>query len=371
MRIPLSAPDITDAEIDAVAAVLRSSQLSLGPALGAFEQAFADYLGVPDAIAVSSGTAGLHLCVRALGLGAQDEVLVPSFTFIAAANAIRYEGATPVFVDIEADTLNMDPDAVERAITPRTRAIMAVHTFGRPASMDRLLALAEQHNLRVIEDACESIGAMHQGRMTGTLGHAGVFAFYPNKQMTTGEGGMIVTHDSTLAGKLRALRNQGRYASDNWLQHEEFGYNYRLSELACALGIEQLKRLPAMLARREAVARLYDAHLGDVAGLELPSLTAPHATISWFVYVVRLTPACATSRDAVLAYLQARGIGCARYFAPLHLQPCYQDQPLRNALPVTEQQATRTLALPFFNRITEDEVGQVASALRTAMACSE
>ncbi|MFT4113177.1 DegT/DnrJ/EryC1/StrS family aminotransferase [Silvibacterium sp.] len=367
MRIPLSQPDITDAEIEAVTAVLRSPQLSLGPRLPAFERAMAGYVGVAHGIGVNSGTSGLHLCVRALGLGEGDEVIVPSFTFIAAANAIRFERATPVFADIDPVTLNLDPARVEAAITPRTRAIMAVHNFGVPAPMDALLEIAERHRLVVIEDACEAIGAEYRGRGVGSFGHAAVFAFYPNKQITTGEGGMIVTQDAGLAAKMRAWRNQGRYDSADWLQHEELGYNYRLPEMSCALGLAQLRRLDEILIARARVAAMYERALAEIPELILPSQELADGRRSWFVYVLRLADRFAPQqRDWLASYLQEQGIGCARYFAPIHLQPSYSAW--RGAhLPVTEAVAARTLALPFFNRLTEDEVAQVADVLRAGL----
>ncbi|GGA64540.1 polysaccharide biosynthesis protein [Edaphobacter acidisoli] len=367
MKIPLSSPDITEAEIAAVTAVLRTSHLSLGPQMEAFERAFATYIDTPHAVAVSSGTAGLHLCMRALNIGEGDEVIVPSFTFIAAANAIRYERATPVFVDIDRESLNLSPAAIERAITPRTRAILAVHTFGRPAEMPAILDIARRHNLRIIEDACEALGAEHNGEKTGTFGDAAVFAFYPNKQITTGEGGMVVTRSTDLAARIRALRNQGRYDSNDWLQHTELGYNYRLSEMNCALGLAQLNRIEEILSHREQVARLYQKHLANTDGLILPALEATHSRISWFVYVIRLDATfSANARDTIIAHLTQAGIGCARYFAPIHLQPSYSAW--RNAvLPVTEAEACRTIALPFFNRITEDEIAHVSEELRAAL----
>src|SRR5271165_2984895 len=291
IRIPLSAPDISEADVRAVSDVLRTSRLSLGPKLGEFEAAIAKYVGASNAVAVSSGTAGLHLCVRALGIRDGDEVLVPSFTFIAAANAIRYERAVPVFVDIEPHTLNLDPARVEQAITPRTRAIMLVHTFGCPADIAPILEIAHRHGLFVIEDACEAIGAEYDGSKVGTHGDAGVFAFYPNKQMTTGEGGVIVTNNPEIATLARKLRNHGREDSDNWFQHTELGYNYRISDINCALGIEQLKRIEPILARRAAIARAYDQKLAGLATLQLPLLNVPRRRISWFVYVVRLAGA--------------------------------------------------------------------------------
>jgi len=367
MKIPLSQPDITEAEIAVVADVLRSPRLSLGPKLDEFEHMMAAYIGVPHAIAVNSGTSGLHLCVRALGIGEGDEVIVPSFTFIAAANAIRYERARPVFVDIDSVTLNLDPEKVEAAITPRTRAIMVVHTFGVPAAMEAILAIAERHRLLVIEDACEAIGAEYQRRHAGSFGHAAVFAFYPNKQITTGEGGMILTRDAVLAGRMRALRNQGRFDSDDWFQHSEVGYNYRISELNCALGIGQLKRIEEILRRREAVAQAYQKELEEVMELILPPASIPHTRISWFVYVVRLASRFnGNTRDALQGFLQRKGIGCGRYFAPIHLQPSYSEW-RETKLPVTESESARTLALPFFNTLSELQVREVGAALRAGL----
>jgi perosamine synthetase len=368
MRIPLSAPDVTEPEIEAVAAVLRSSQLSLGPKLGAFESAMADVAGVSHAVAVSSGTAGLHLCLQALGVSEGDEVIVPSFTFIAAANAIRYVGAVPVFVDIEEESLNMSPEGIERSITARTRALMVVHTFGRPADMSRILAIARRHELAVIEDACEAIGAEFAGRRVGSFGDLAVFAFYPNKQITTGEGGVVVTRRAEFAAHLRVLRNQGRSPSDDWLQHIELGYNYRLSEMSCALGLGQLKRLPEILRRREDVARLYNRYLSGIKGLILPALDVSDGRISWFVYVVRLDASYTPEdRDSIVHDLQRAGIGCGRYFGPVHLQPAYLAWSNASMLPVTEAQACRTIALPFFNRIGEDQLAEVCAALSVSM----
>jgi perosamine synthetase len=368
MTIPLSSPDITEAEIEAVSAVLRTSRLSLGPQMEAFEDAMANYIGTPHAIAVSSGTAGLHLCIKALGIGEGDEVIVPSFTFIAAANAIRYERAQPVFVDIDADSLNMSPAAIEQAITPKTRAILVVHTFGRPAEMAAIMDIASRHGLFIIEDACEAIGATYQDRMAGSFGDAAVFAFYPNKQITTGEGGMVVTRRPELAAHIRALRNQGRYDSTDWLQHAELGYNYRLSEINCALGLAQLKRIGPILQQREKVARQYQHSLAEISELILPATDIPEINISWFVYVVRLAVTFTEAdRDSIIATLTNAGIGCARYFAPIHLQPSYATWRNAASLPVTEAQASRTIALPFFNRITEDEIAQVSDTLRTAL----
>lgn len=369
MKIPLSVPDIADAEIESVSAVLRSGRLSLGPRLEEFEQSIAHYCRVPYAAGVSSGTAGLHLSIRALGIGDGDEVILPSFTFVAAANALRYERAIPVFVDIDPVTLNLDPAAVEAAITPKTRAILAVHTFGVPADMARLMEIAHRHGLLLIEDACEAVGAEFQRKKVGTFGNAGVFAFYPNKQITTAEGGAVVTSDPALAAKIKALRNHGRAADAGWLQHAELGYNYRLSELHCALGIEQLKRVDAILQRREQIARAYQRQLAQLPMLELPPRDLADRKISWFVYVVRVKEARGSirrhsARDDLVHKLAQRGIETARYFAPIHLQPAYQGLfTPRQKLDITESAGARTLALPFFNRITGDQLDAVCSAL--------
>ncbi len=365
MRIPLSAPDIDEDDVAAVVGVLRSSRLSLGPVLGEFESRFAGYVGTRDAVAVSSGTAGLHLALLALGIGAGDEVIVPSFTFIAAANAIRYVGASPVFVDVDPMTLNMDAGCVESLITSRTRALMVVHTFGCPADLDALLAIAARYKLKVIEDACEAIGAEYKGRKVGTFGDAGVFAFYPNKQITTGEGGMVVTSDRVVASSIRSLRNQGRGQTDDWFEHSDFGYNYRISEMNCALGLSQLRRIDSILERRRAVAEEYDRRLRGCSAMVLPPLAVRDRVISWFVYVVRLSAKFGVAdRDEVRHRLNERGIGCGRYFAPIHLQPVYRSMTSASPqLAVTESQATRTLALPFFNRIKNEEIAEVCDAL--------
>ena len=368
--IPLSAPDITQAEIDAVTAVLRTPHLSLGPELSAFEAALAAYHEVTHAVAVSSGTAGLHLALLTLGIGEGDEVIVPSFAFIAVANAVIQVRATPVFAEIDPITLNLDPAAVERAITPRTRVMIVVHTFGIPADMDKLQVIARNHNLFILEDACEAIGAEFgqppHSRRVGSFGELAVLGFYPNKQLTTGEGGAVLARDPAHAARLRSLRNQGRSGSD-WLDHAEPGYNYRLSELACALGRSQLSRIDEMLDLRRAAAQRYNDLLAAIPALELPNLSLPGRTISWFVYVVRLPEG--VDRDRVRAALSARGIATGRYFAPIHLQAGWRTHPSARSLslPITESIAHRTLALPFFNRITADQQGEVAVTLNKAI----
>jgi perosamine synthetase len=365
MRIPLSAPEITEQDIAAVTEVLRTSSLSLGPKVGEFERSISRYLGSSDAIAVSSGTSGLHLCIRALGISEGDEVIVPSFAFIAVANAVRYERAVPVFADIDPQTLNLDPSQLEQQITPRTRAIIVVHTFGCPAALTGILQIAKRHGLFVIEDACEAIGAEYEGQKVGALGDAGVFGFYPNKQITTGEGGAVVTNNPEIALKIRNLRNQGRDDSAEWFQHTELGYNYRISDINCALGIEQLSRIDSILDRRESIARQYSDILARVPDLMLPPMALPGRKISWFVYVVRLSARFSEAhRDRIVNEMKSRGIALGRYFAPIHLQPVYTRSARGNsALPVTESQASRSLALPFFNRIREEQIKEVCQTL--------
>lgn len=368
MRIPLSAPDITEGDIEAVVSVLRTPRLSIGPRMVEFEELVAEAAGVPYGVAVSSGTAGLHLCLRALGIGEGDEVILPSFTFIAAGNAVLYQRARPVFVDIDPNTLNLDPARLEEKITARTRAIIAVDTFGRPADLDPVLDIARKHGLAVIEDACEALGAQYRGRKAGGIGDLGVFGFYPNKPVTTGEGGMVVTGDSKLAEIMRALRNQGRLPNDGWLEHTLLGYNYRLSEMNCALGISQMKRLHDILEAREAVAMRYARALESLAELTLPAVGIEDGRLCWFVYVVRLSARYSRAdRDMIWQELMARGIGCARYFAPLHLQPLFTPY-ANDDLTVTEHVAARTLALPFFNGLTDGQIAEVSGSLRTLLS---
>ena len=366
MRIPLSAPDITDAEIEAVAAVLRTPSLSLGPRLPEFEEAFAARVGARHAVAVSSGTAGLHLAVRACGIAEGDEVVTTPFSFVASANAILYERGVPVFVDVDPASLNIDPGRIEAALTPRTRAILPVHVFGRPADMGAILEIANRRGLPVIEDACEALGARVAGRAAGSLGRCGVFGFYPNKQITTGEGGMVVTDDPALASLCRSLRNHGRDDGAPAMLHARLGYNYRLSELACALGAAQLRRLDGILAAREAVARRYHTRLSGCADLLLPEVDPAGVRVSWFVYVVRLAARWTRGdRDRIVGEMEAQGIGCRPYFPVLHLQP-HLAALLGHGpgdFPVAEAAADRTLALPFHGRLSEADVDSVCDAL--------
>jgi perosamine synthetase len=371
MIIPLSRPDITEAECDAVLDVLRSDALSLGPRLPAFEQAVAEAAATPYAVAVNSGTSALHLAVKSAGIAEGHEVITTPFSFVASANAILFERATPVFADIDPDTYNIDPGKVRDAVTSRTRGLLPVHVFGRPADLPALLDIADAHRLAVIEDACEAVGATIGGRPVGGWGHAGVFAFYPNKQLTTGEGGAVVTTSEEVAARCRSWRNQGRGEAGSWLQHERLGYNYRLSDLNCALGSVQFARRREILAMRERVARAYTERLKFMVPEVIPPAPPAHgAEISWFVYVVRLRDEYSRAdRDAVLARLKEQGIGCNNYFTPIHLQPFYRERFgfARGDFPITERVAERTIALPFHNRLSTQEIDLVAGALREAV----
>ncbi len=362
--IEMAFPDVDERDVEAVAAVVRSGRLALGPRAGDFERAVAGYVGVRHAVAVSSGTAALHLIVRGLGLGPRDEVLVPSFTFAASVNAILYEGARPVFVDMDPRTLNLDPADLERRITHRTRAILAVDVFGLPADWDTLERLGRRYGLPLIDDCCEALGAEYRGRRLGSFGDAGAFAFYPNKQITTGEGGMIVTDRDDLAALARSCANQGRGAMGAWLEHDRMGYNYRMDEMSAALGLSQMGRIDQLLARRERVARMYLERLAAA----LPEVTVPapagQGRRSWFVFVVTLPEGC--DRDRTIAGMELEGVPARGYFAPIHTQPYIRERfgDLEGTLPVTEAVARRTLALPFHNRLTGAQVDRVLGALR-------
>lgn len=368
--IPLSSPDVTAEDRQLVDQVLSGRTLSLGPLLPAFEEAMANAAGTRFAVAVNSGTSALHLCVKAAGLGPGDEVITTPFSFVASANCLLYEQATPKFVDIESRTYNIDPELVADAVGPQTRGILPVHVFGHPCDIPSILKIAERHNLPVIEDSCEAIGATIGGRPAGGLGHSGTFAFYPNKQITTGEGGAIVTNDENTARLCRSWRNQGRGEGSSWLQHERLGYNYRLSDINCALGLGQLSRLDRILAMRSQVAAAYTEALRSLPELILPAEPVRGTKISWFVYVVRLRDEFRREdRDAILESLRAEGIGCNNYFAPIHLQEFYRERFgfRRGQFPVTEHVADRTIALPFFNTLSSAQIEAVCSALRRAI----
>jgi len=361
--VPMSAPDISEEDVQAAAEVVRSGRLALGPKTEEFERLVAEYVGVKHAVAVSSGTAALHLIVKALGIGPEDEVLVPSFTFVASVNVILYEGAKPVFVDIEPDTYNLDPEDLENRITPRTKAIMVVDVFGHPAEWDEISRIAEKYGLKVIDDSCEALGAEYKGKKLGQFGDAAAFAFYPNKQMTTGEGGMIVTNDDQVAKLCRSLRNQGRGEMGAWLEHERLGYNYRMTEMSAALGVSQFRRIEELLAKRERVARMYTERLSELEWIRTP-VVRPYVRMSWFVYVVTLAEGM--HRDPVMKALAEEGIPTRGYFSPVHLQPYVRRRlgTKEGMLPVTESVARRTIALPFHGNMTEAEVDMVVEALK-------
>jgi perosamine synthetase len=391
-QIPMSSPDLTAAEVQAVEAVLRTPFLSIGPRIAEFEKRMADYVGVRHAVGVSSGTAGLHLCVVAAGIGEGDLVITTPFSFVASSNCVLYERAVPLFIDIDPQTLNIDPTLVAQAVedlarggevarrwlppalrqsppeSPTLKAILPVDVFGQPADMDPIRQVAERHRLTVIEDACEAIGAGYKGRQAGTLGDAAVFAFYPNKQMTTGEGGVIVTDVDEWDALFRSLRNQGRDQSGTWLNHVRLGYNYRLDEMSAALGVAQLARMEELLHKREQVAWMYRERLREIEGVFLPRIAPTTTRMSWFVYVIRLAPRI--DRDAVMARLHAQGVACRPYFTPIHLQPFYVQKfgYAAGDFPATEAAAHSTLALPFHNRLDQATVDRVCMTLAEALA---
>lgn len=364
--IPLSMPDITDAEVRAVLSTLRSGRLSRGPALEEFERLVAQRTGRTHAVGVSSGTAGLHLALDALGVGPGDEVITPAFSFVASANCISYVGATPVFVDADPRSLNIDVDAVEAKITDKTKAIIAVEVFGNPAGMDKLAALSAKYEIPLIEDACEGLGGRLGRDPIGGFGRIAVFGFYPNKQITTGEGGMIVTDDDRLADLCRSLRNQGRPADErDWLDHERLGYNYRLSELHAALGAAQMQRLDDLLEARSLVAEAYTRRLLGNTDLIVPTVEVG-TRMSWFVYVVRLTDRFSDAdRNAIIDGLRRHDVGCGNYFPTIPLMPFYAERFgfKEGDFPVTESISHRTIALPFFTRLTQREIDLVCQTL--------
>jgi perosamine synthetase len=367
--IPLSQPVIGPREEELVLQTLRSGRLSLGPMLGEFERRFAERVGVSHASAVSSGTAGLHLAIRAAGVEPGDEVITTPFSFVASANCMLYEGARPVFCDIDERTLNLDPAAAGAAVSHRTAGILPVHIFGYPADIPAFEELTDRRGLWLVEDACEALGAVHgDGRPVGSRGHPAVFAFYPNKQMTTGEGGILTCPNVEFKQRIDSERNQGRAPDMGWLDHDRLGFNYRLSDIACALGVAQLEHLDDLLAGRARVASLYNEALADAEGIELPCPDADGDRRSWFVYVVRL-PA-EVERDAAIEALRARGVDSKPYLPAIHLMSFYRQRfgHREGEFPVCEDVARRSLALPFFPQLTEGQIAQVAEALREVLA---
>ncbi|OFW72766.1 MAG: hypothetical protein A2Y55_06810 [Actinobacteria bacterium RBG_16_68_12] len=365
--VSLSSPWLDKREEELVSAVLRSGRLSLGPTIDQFEEEFADAVGAPYAAAVSSGTAGLHLLCITAGVAPGHEVITSPYSFVASANCAVYEGAAPVFADVDRRTFNLDPAAVEAAITARTRAVVAVDIYGYPCELDPLRELCDARGIALIEDACEGLGARYQSRLLGSHGPPAVFAFYPNKQMTTGEGGMVTTHSEEEWRLVKSLRNQGRADSGGWLEHARLGFNYRLDDVRAAIGLGQLEKLDEILSSRATVAGRYSELLGEIPGLELPCADDADHERSWFVYVVVLPSGA--DREAVISRLDAGGVQTARYLPCIHLQPYMQQRfGFRVGLcPVAEELSARTLAIPFHARLDQDDQEYVAAALAAAL----
>jgi perosamine synthetase len=386
VMIPLSKPDISEKEVEYVSKVLRSGMLSLGPRLKEFEERFADFVGSRYAVALNSGTSALHLCVRALGIGVGDAVITTSFSFVASVNCFLYEGAVPIFVDIDPQTLNLSATQIERYLRECCRrnsagrmtdkisgrvvkAILPVHVFGVPCDMNSIQDLGRAYRLSVLEDACEALGAKSRGRGVGTMSDAACFAFYPNKQMTTGEGGMVVTNNEAIARACRSMRNQGRDDDSGWLRHVRLGFNYRLSDIHCALGLAQLERIEELLKKRQNVASAYGQALANIPGLMLPKDRGGDIR-SWFVYVVRVgRNAGSTARDRILQRLRSRGIGCQAYFPAIHRQPYMRDVAFLSLGPLSQTEAASDccLALPFFSTLRQEQIDFIAEELGHAL----
>ncbi len=367
-QVHLSAPWIDERDEELVLEVLRSGRLSLGPAGPRFEELFAEAVGAQHCAAVSSGTAGLHLCMRLAGVGPGDEVITSPYSFVASANCAIYEGAAPVFADVDPLTCNLDPAAVEAAVTERTKAVVAVDIYGYPCELDEIKTICEQHGLVLVEDSCEALGARYKGALIGSHGHLAAFAFYPNKQMTTGEGGAVTTASEDDWRQLASLRNQGRADSGGWLDHAQLGYNYRLDDVSAALGTGQLEKLEEILALRHGVAGRYAALLRNVEGVEAPLEDDADHVRSWFVYVVSLD--AGLDRERVISGLQERGVASARYLPSVHLQAYMRERYgfAEGMCPVSEDLSRRTFALPFHTRLSAEDQEYVVEALRAALA---
>lgn len=361
-KIQIAKPYIDDKDIEGVVEVLKSGWLSLGPKYKKFEQDFAKFVGVKYACAVSSGTAALHLGVRALGLKSGDEVITSPFSFVASSNVLLYEGIKPVFVDIEETTFNIDPSKIEQAITKKTKAILPIHIFGQSAEMDPIMQIAKKYNLKILEDSCESLGATYKGKMVGTTGDIGTYAFYPNKQMTTGEGGMIVTNSKEYYDLCDSTRNQGRGKSGDWLRHERVGFNYRIDEMSASLGITQLEKIDWMIEEKRKIAAWYNKALGDVDGVETP-VVREGRTHSWFVYVVRIRN---NKRNKLMNELSRAGIQTKPYLPVIHLQPFMRQMFgfKEGNFPVAEGVSSETLALPFYIGLKLEDIEYMASKMK-------
>ncbi|MDI3472476.1 MAG: perosamine synthetase [Thermotogaceae bacterium] len=383
MRVPLSSPEISQDDIEEVLGVLKSGRLSIGPKIEEFERLVAEYTGVKYAVAVNSGTSALHLIIRSLGIGEGDLVITTPFSFIASANVMLFERALPVFADIDPKTLNLSPESVRETIEnlknkkmkvgnvnldfSKLKALLVVDVFGQPADWEEFEEIARENELKLIEDSCEAIGAEYKGRKAGTFGSAGAFAFYPNKQMTTGEGGIIVTDDERIYILSKSMRNQGRGEGDDWLTHSRLGYNYRLDEMSAALGVSQIRKLEKFLEKREKVANIYNELLKNIDGIDVPYIAPSTTKMSWFVYVVKLDKNI--DRDKVMKYLEEKGIQTRPYFSAIHLQKFYREifGYTEGFLPITEEISNRTLAIPFYNNITFEEQEYVVENLKKAL----
>ena len=371
VKIPLSSPDIVEKDIEAVVEVMKTRYLSIGPKVVEFEKRMSEYAGVKYAVAVNSGTSALHLIIRGMGIEEGDVVITTPFSFIASSNCILFERAMPLFVDIEEGTLNLDSNKVEEKLESlsgeeleKVKALLVVDAFGQPADWDKFKEIGKKYNLKLIEDSAEALGAEYKGKRAGSLGEVGVFAFYPNKQITTGEGGIIVTDNEELARLARSMRNQGRGEGGGWLDHEKLGYNFRMDELSAALGCSQMERIEEILEKRAKVAGMYGEKLVEVEEVQVPYIAPYVSRMSWFVYVIRLERGI--DRDKVIKYLNKEGVQCKPYFTPIHLQPFYRKMfgYQEGDFPVTEDVTGRTIALPFFNNLKEEQIDYVVEKLK-------
>ena len=377
VQVPLSSPDIIEKDIEAVVGVMKTRFLSIGPKVVEFERRMGSFTGTKYAVAVNSGTSALHLIIRGLGIGEGDVVITTPFSFIASSNCILFERGRPLFVDIEEDTLNLNACKVEEKLESlsgeelkKVKALLVVDAFGQPADWDRFKEIGKKYNLKLIEDSAEALGAEYKGKRAGSLGEVGVFAFYPNKQISTGEGGILVTDDEELARLARSMRNQGRGESGEWLDHERLGYNYRMDELSAALGCSQMERIEEILEKRAKVAGRYGEKLAEVEEVQVPFIAPYVSRMSWFVYVVRLERGI--DRNKVIKYLNEEGVQCKPYFTPIHLQPFYKKRfgYKEGDFPVTEDVAGRTIALPFFNNLKEEQIDYVVEKLKEGIGNS-
>jgi len=371
VKVPLSSPDIIEKDIEAVVRVMKTRFLSIGPKVVEFEQRMSEYTGVKYAVAVNSGTSALHLIIRGMGIGEGDVIITTPFSFIASSNCILFERGRPLFVDIKEETLNLDADNVEERLESmgseelaRVKTLLVVDAFGQPADWDRFKDIGRKYNLKLIEDSAEALGAEYKGKRAGSLGEVGVFAFYPNKQITTGEGGVLVTDNEELARLARSMRSQGRGESGEWLDHERLGYNYRMDELSAALGCSQMERIEEILDKRAKVAGRYGEKLAEVEEVQVPYIAPYVSRTSWFVYVVRLERGI--DRNKVIKYLNEEGVQCKLYFTPIHLQPFYRKMfgYKEGDFPITEDVSERTIALPFFNNLKEEQIDYVVEKLK-------